>query len=377
MMRWWLDRGVDGFRMDVINLVSKAVGPDGSLPDGVPRAAWLLGSEHYVCGPRVHEFLQEMHREVFDGRPGASLTVGETPAVTLEQARLYTDPTRREVDMVFQFEHMFLDRGASKWDVRSLDLRALKENFRRWQAGLADVGWNSLYWDNHDQPRAVSRFGSDAPEHRVASAKLLATVLHLHHGTPYVYQGEELGMTNTAFAGLDDFRDIESINHARHASAGGTPTAELLAGLRAMSRDNARTPMHWDASQHAGFTTGTPWIAVNPNHVEINAADQWADPGSVLHHYRALIRLRHTEPAVVHGDFTLLLPDDPAIWAFTRRHGRVELLVLANLSTDEVAADIPAAWDRAELLLGNLPDAPAAPTATLRPWEARILRRPT
>jgi oligo-1,6-glucosidase len=377
MMRWWLDRGVDGFRMDVINLISKAVGPDRSLPDGVPRAGRLLGGEHYTCGPRVHEFLQEMHREVFDGRPGASLTVGEMPGVTLEQARLYTDPARREVDMVFQFEHMSLDRGATKWDVRPLDLRALKENFRRWQAGLADVGWNSLYWDNHDQPRAVSRFGSDTPEHRVASAKLLATVLHLHHGTPYVYQGEELGMTNTTFAGIEDFRDIESMNHSLHVTAAGTPAVAVLAALRAMSRDNARTPMHWDASEHAGFTTGTPWIAVNPNHKEINAADQWADPGSVLHHHRALIALRHTEPAVAYGDFTLLVPDDPAIWAFTRRHEGVELLVLANLSPGEVGADIPATWDRAELLLGNLPDAPATPTATLRPWEARILRRRT
>ncbi len=311
------------------------------------------------------------------GGPARSLTVGEMPGVTLEQARLYTDLARREVDMVFQFEHMSLDHGATKWDVRPLDLGALKENFRRWQAGLADVGWNSLYWNNHDQPRAVSRFGSDAPEHRVASAKLLATVLHLHHGTPYVYQGEELGMTNTAFAGIEDFRDIESVNHSLHARAAGTPAAEVLAALRAMSRDNARTPMHWDASKHAGFTAGTPWIAVNPNHEEINAADQWADPGSVLHHYRALIALRHTEPAVVYGDFTLLLPDDPAIWAFTRRHEGVELLVLANLSTGEVDADVPATWDRAELLLGNLPDAPATPTATLRSWEARILRRRT
>jgi oligo-1,6-glucosidase len=377
MMRWWLDRGVDGFRMDVINMISKAVGPDMALPDGVSGTGWLRGVEHYICGPRVHEFLQEMHREVFDGRPDACLTVGETPGVTLEQARLYTDPARREVDMVFQFEHMSLDRGATKWEARPLDLRALKENFRRWQAGLADVGWNSLYWNNHDQPRAVSRFGSDAPEHRVASAKLLATVLHLHHGTPYVYQGEELGMTNTAFAGIDDFRDIESMNYSLLAAAAATPEAEVLAALRAMSRDNARTPMQWDESEHAGFTTGTPWIAVNPNHKEINAADQWADPGSVLHHYRALIALRHIEPAVAYGDFTLLFPDHPAIWAFTRRHEDVELLVLANLSSDEVDADVPATWDRAELLLGNLPDAPATPTATLRPWEARILRRPT
>jgi oligo-1,6-glucosidase len=369
MMRWWLDRGVDGFRMDVINVISKD-----------------LATGQYVCGPRIHEFLQEMHREVFDGRPGTFLTVGEMPGVTLEQARLFTDPARHEVDMVFQFEHVRLDQGGTKWDVRPLDLRDLKASLGRWQEGLAESGWNSLYWNNHDQPRAVSRFGSDAPEHRVASAKLLGTVLHLHRGTPYVYQGEELGMTNTTFDSIADFRDIESLRHYADAVAGGADEETVLAALRVMGRDNARTPVQWDATEHAGFTTGTPWIPVNANHREINAAAQWADPGSVLHHYRALIALRHDEPAVVHGDFTMLLPDHPTVYAFTRRHrderGDVELLVLANFSADPVVATVPGAedwdhdWDTAELVLGNLPDAPRRPaTEPLRAWEARVLRR--
>ena len=209
MMRWWVDLGVDGFRMDVVNMISK----DTRLLDGQPRPsnAYGDGRPYYQGGPRIHEFLQEMHREVFDGR-GGLLTVGEMPGVTVQEGRAFTDPSRGEVDMVFQFEHVTLDQGVDKWDVRPLRLRDLKVSLNRWQVGLADSGWNSLYWDNHDQPRAVSRFGSDG-EYRELSAKLLATVLHLHRGTPYVYQGEELGMTNGAFATIDDFRDIESLNH--------------------------------------------------------------------------------------------------------------------------------------------------------------------
>jgi oligo-1,6-glucosidase len=359
MMRWWLDRGVDGFRMDVINMISK------DLAAGV-----------FMHGPRLHEFVAEMHREALGGG-GELLTVGEMPGVTVEEARLFTDPARAELDMVFQFEHVALDQGASKWDLVPLDLRLLKASLNRWQVGLADVGWNSLYWDNHDQPRAVSRFGSDAPEHRVASAKLLATVLHLHRGTPYVYQGEELGMTNTPFAGVTDFRDIESLNYHAAALAVGRDPDEVVAALRAKSRDNARSPVQWDDSPNAGFSTGTPWSPVNPNYREINAAAQWTDPGSVLQHYRAVIALRHAEPAVVHGDFTMLLPDDPVVYAFTRRLDDVELLVLANFSADPVLAEVPnaAGWDAAELVLGNLAPSPAAvATAALRPWEARILR---
>jgi oligo-1,6-glucosidase len=357
MMRWWLDRGVDGFRMDVINMISKAPG----LPDGA-------GMEHYTCGPRLHEFLQEMHREVFAGRDGL-LTVGEMPGVTVEQARRFTDPARAEVDMVFQFEHVQVDRGTSKWDVLPLDLRRLKASLGRWQAGLADVGWNSLYWNNHDQPRAVSRFGDDGSR-RVRSAKALATVLHLHRGTPYVYQGEELGMTNAPFASLDDFRDIESLNHYREAVAAGADPADVLANLRVASRDNARTPMQWDASEHAGFTAGTPWLAVNPNHAEINAEAARADPDSVFHHYRRLIELRHREPAVAVGDFTMLWPDDTQLYAYTRRLEDVELLVAANLSGEPAEVDL-SGWADAELVLANCAPGPRL----FEPWEARVYRR--
>src|SRR4051812_31842886 len=310
MMNWWLDRGVDGFRMDVINMISK----DPALPDGATGAdAWRrAGGEHYICGPRIHEFLQEIHREVFDGRD-ALLNVGEMPGVTIEEARLFTDPARRELDMVFQFEHVNLDQRGVKWDSFPLDLRDLKRSFGRWQDGLAEVGWNSLYWNNHDQPRIVSRWGDDG-EHRVRSAKLLGTVLHLHRGTPYVYQGEELGMTNVPFDSIEAFRDIESLNHYAAATAAGEDAGAVLAAMRPMSRDNARTPMQWVADENAGFTTGEPWIPVNPNHTEINAEAELADPDSVLHHYRKLIELRHAEPAVVHGDFTMLLEEDERVY---------------------------------------------------------------
>jgi oligo-1,6-glucosidase len=375
MMRWWLDRGVDGFRMDVINMVSK----DPALPDGHIHAGGLFGdgSPHYVCGPRIHEFLQEMHREVFAGRKGTLLTVGEMPGVTVEEARLFTDPARAEVDMVFQFEHVQLDQGAGKWDVHPLKLRDLKASLGRWQAGLAECGWNSLYWNNHDQPRVVSRFGDDGA-YRVQAAKMLATVLHLHRGTPYVYQGEELGMTNVPFASIEDFRDIESRNHYADAVAAGGAPEDVLAALRAMSRDNARTPMQWDDSEHAGFTTGIPWITVNPNYKDVNAAAQLVDPDSVLHHYRRLIELRHTVPAVAHGDFRMLLPDDEHVYAFTRSLDDVELLVLGNFSGETVRADTPdaVAWTRSELLIGNYPPPDGSQAAlTLRPWETRVYRR--
>jgi oligo-1,6-glucosidase len=371
MMRWWLDRGVDGFRMDVINMISKELPlRDGDVPDG---AAEGDGSPYYLCGPRIHEFLAEMHHDVFAGREGAFLTVGEMPGVTVEDARLFTDPERAEVDMVFQFEHVSVDQGATKWDVLPFRLPVLKASLGRWQDGLAEVGWNSLYWNNHDQPRVVSRFGDDG-EFRVRSAKLLGTVLHLQRGTPYVYQGEELGMTNAPFAGVDDLRDIESLNHYRVATGLGADPDDVLAALRTMGRDNARTPMQWDATKHAGFTDGEPWIAVNPNHTEINAEAAIADPDSVFHHYRRLIELRKAEPAVAHGDLTMLLEDDPVVYAFTRRLDDTELLVVANFSGEPVRPDVPeyAAWAAGELLLGNVADGSGP---ELAPWEARVHRR--
>jgi oligo-1,6-glucosidase len=386
MMRWWLDRGVDGFRMDVINMISKATAPDGSLPDDPavpPGSALGNGGPFFLNGPRIHEFLRELHDEVVAGRDEVLLLVGETPGVSVEHGRLYTDPARREVDMVFQFEHVDLDHGpGGKFDIRPFELLRLKETFGRWQSGLADVGWNSLYWSNHDQPRAVSRFGDDAPEHRVRSAKALATLLHLHRGTPYVYQGEELGMTNHPWTSLDQFVDVESVNHVRYALEEGADPAALLAAVAQRSRDNARTPVCWDDTPTAGFTTGTPWLPVHPDATTVNAAAARADDASVFHHYRRLIELRHREPTVALGNFTMLLPDDPTIYAFIRQLDDVALLVVVNCSSTPGVARVPdaAQWAQAELLLGGpdptLPRVPDLPDELgLQPWEARVLRR--
>lgn len=374
VMRWWLDRGVDGFRMDVVNMLSK----DPALPDGPVRGPGPYGdgSASFICGPRIHEYLREMHEAVFAGRDPAILAIGEMPGVTIEEAQLFTDPARRELDMVFQFEHVDLDHDGSKWRPRPLDLRDLKASLGRWQAGLAERGWNSLYWCNHDQPRIVSRWGDDGAW-RVRSATMLATVLHLHRGTPFVYQGEELGMTNIALTSIEDVRDIEAINHYTAAVARGEDPADVLAAMAPMHRDNSRTPMQWHAGAHAGFTTGTPWIRVNPNHTEINAAAARADERSVFHHYRRLIELRHTSPVVVDGDVTMLLADHPHVYAFTRSLGDEVWLVAGNFSGDvQSLAGLPdlEAWRDAEVVLANVDD-PAPVAYGLRPWEAVVLRR--
>ena len=380
MMRRWVDRGVDGFRMDVINLVSKAVAEDGSLPDGpvVPGTALGDGSAFYANGPRLHEYLHEMHREVLAGRD--LLTVGEMPGVTVAEAQLVSDPARRELDMVFTFEHMGLDQapGGTKWDLAPLHLPDLKANLSAWQEGLAEVGWGSLYWDNHDQPRIVSRWGDDSPEHRVASAKTLGSVLHLLRGTPYVYQGEELGMTNAHLTSLDGYRDIESVNWAREAMARGVDEADVLRSLAAKSRDNARTPVQWDAGPQAGFTTGTPWLAVNPNAVEINAEAAVADPGSVFHHYRRLIEARHTLPVVVDGAYRLLLPSDEQVFAYVRTLGPVTLLLVANMGGEPVEVDLgeDAGLLDGEVLLATHDRSATAPgPVTLAPWESFAVLR--
>ena len=363
MLRWWLDRGVDGFRFDVINLVSKSIAADGS--------GWFFN------GPRIHEFLHEMNRESWAGRRiaggGAVFTVGETPNASVEDARLHTDPTRGEVDMVFQFEHMGVDHGpGGRYDVRPVDWVAMKEVLDRWQRGLAEVGWNSLYWCNHDQPRPVSRYGAGDTAYRDSSAKALATVLHLQRGTPFVYQGEELGMANYPFTSLDQLDDVESRNWARAALARGVDPAQVLAAVNVQSRDHARTPMQWDAGPHAGFTTGTPWLPVNPDHVRVNAAAQRADPDSVLAHYRRLIALRRQLPVLVDGRFELLLPDRPHVVAFTRRLGSEALLVVANLGSEPAQVELPDSWaDSTVLLASGMPSAPL-PWGRLAPWEARI-----
>ncbi len=374
MLRWWLDRGVDGFRMDVINLVSKFL----PLVDGKPVPGTRFGDAwpQVSCGPRIHEFLHEMHLEVVAAQDRVLVTVGEMPGATLQDAQLFTDPVREEVDMIFQFEHVDLDHGpGGRYDPKALCLTDLKASLARWQTGLADRGWNSLYWDNHDQPRAVSRFGCDDPEYRVRSAKLLATVLHLHRGTPYVYQGEELGMTNYPWSSLDEFRDLDSLNYWAEAVGRGDDPGKVLAALRAQSRDNARTPMQWNGSENAGFTTGKPWIPVNPNCAEINAEAQLTDPTSVFTHYRRLIELRHEVAAVVHGDFTMRLDDDPHVYAFTREYADERLLVLANFDDHERSVELPDAdeWTGAEVLISNYPDEPGR--WTLRAWEATVLRR--
>jgi oligo-1,6-glucosidase len=371
MMRWWLGRGVDGFRMDVINLISK----DPALPDGeLLTNGYGDGMPHYSYGPRVHEFLAEMRREVFESRPGSYLTVGEMPGVTTDQALRFTDRESGQLDMVFQFEHVALDQDRTKWNHRPLALTDLKASLGRWQTALGDRGWNSLYWNNHDQPRAVSRFGNDTV-HRQESAKALGTVLHLHRGTPFVYQGEELGMTNVPFNSIDDFEDIESVNHFQETVALGADPAEVLVSLRRTSRDNARTPMQWDSSAGAGFTTGVPWLHANPNHVWLNVEAQRADPASVLNHYKALVALRHSEPAVVDGDFRMLLPDHPSVYAYERRLDEQCLRVYANLSDEPVTEVLPQGWDEWQLLLANVPEASGATAGpTLSAWEARVYR---
>lgn len=365
-MNWWLDRGIDGFRMDVINLVSKVP----TLPDAPTRPGSRFGDgfPFYASGPRIHEYMQEMHREVFRGRDVPILSIGEMPGVTIPDAADFTDPARAELDMVFQFEHMGVDHGPDgKWSGADLDRGHLMSTLMRWQVGLAERGWNSLYWNNHDQPRVVSRFG-DAGRFWRESATALAAVLHLQRGTPFIYQGEELGMTDMPFGSVDELRDIESLNYVAEALA-DDPQAlpRVLERIRRIGRDNARTPVQWDAGPSAGFTTGQPWIPVNPNHTTINAAAQRDDPASVYAFYRELIALRHRESLVVTGAFRLLETAEPVV-AFAREAGKDSLVLRANLSGDPSDAADPGG----ELVLGNY--AEPSRDGRLRPWEVVVTR---
>ena len=368
MMRWWVERGVDGFRMDVINLISKPA----ELTSGRTIDPGQGSLSRVANGPRLDEFLAEMNREV--GLDAQNLlTVGEMPGATVEVAQRVTDPARHELNMVFTFEHVNLDQvGWNKWDLADLPLPLLKANLAQWQEGLAEAGWNSLYYDNHDQPRAVSRFGDDSPAHRVNSAKTLATVLHLHKGTPYIYQGEEFGMTNAPLTQIAHYLDVESLNYHALAAAAGVSEEQILRSLARKGRDHARTPVQWDDTPYAGFTTGVPWMAVNPNYREINAEASRREPGSVFAHFQQLIRLRHAEEVVREGRFELLLPEHEQLWVFTRTLGDQTLLVIANCSSTpaELPARLPA-LDGAELVLGTHPD---AATGRLAPWESRLLR---
>jgi oligo-1,6-glucosidase len=367
MMRWWVDRGVDGFRLDVINVISKTYpltdGPAG--PDGLCYDFTMVAN-----GPRLHEYLTEMNAEVGFAEKDLFI-VGETPGINAELARSFTDPQARQLNMVFTFEHVEVDQAGLKWELVPLKLSVMKATLAEYQYGLEQTGWNSLYFENHDQPRSVSRFGDDSPALRQASAKTLATTLHLLKGTPYVYQGQELGMTNAGFTTIDQYNDLESINFYHRAVALGMPSELLLAPISAKSRDNARTPMCWDASASAGFTTGTPWLAVNANHTEINAAAEIADPGSVFHHYRKLIALRHGLEVVREGRFDLLLAADESLFCFTRTWGAEQVLVVANWSS--VPVDWPSGLPQvagAELLLGTHPSGALA----LAAWESRVYR---
>ncbi|KAB8286880.1 glucohydrolase [Bifidobacterium ramosum] len=355
MMNWWLDRGVDGFRMDVITLISKRVDSAGHLPGepGSEIADGPVGEEGYsnpspFCadGPRQDEFLAEMRREVFDGRDGF-LTVGEAPGITPARNEHITDPANGELDMLFLFEHVDFDCEGVKWKPLPLELPKLKRIMAGYQSAVANVGWASLFTGNHDQPRVVSRWGDDSSEdNRVRSAKALGLMLHMHRGTPYVYQGEELGMTNAHFTRLDQYRDLETLNaYCQRVEEARVQSAEsIMAGFAARSRDNSRTPMQWDGSTYAGFTAPDaatePWIAVNPNHAEINAAAEFDDPDSVYAFYKRLIALRHENATVAAGSWTLIDADDPHVYAFVRELDGERLLTMINLSGRTV--DLPA-----------------------------------
>ena len=384
LMHFWLKKGVGGFRMDVINMISKpwlSSEAKGSTAQSLPNAPKVQEGflqpafEMVTHGPRFMAFMQEMKREVLDHYD--CITVGESPCATVEQAQEITDSETGALNMVFQFEHMDADSqpGKGKWALKPLHLPDLKATMSRWQTGLHGKGWNSLYWCNHDQPRAVSRFG-DAGQYRVRSAKMLATCLHMMQGTPFIYQGEELGMTNVAWHDITAYQDIETRNmYAQAVSQKGVPHQEVMQSIHAKGRDNARTPMQWSTAHQAGFTTGTPWLALNNNFAEVNAAQARADADSIFHYYRQLIALRQAWPVLVDGNYSLLLPKHPALFAYTRQLNDVTLLVLCNFSGQFQGLPLKQLPDfsNATPLIGNLPkeEWPLA-ADTLAAWEARV-----
>ena len=372
MMNWWLKKGVDGFRMDVISLISKEPG----LPDKEPGINGYATFNVSANGPHVHEYLQEMRQKALNNAD--TITVGECSGVTLEEAKKYARSDEKELNMVFQFEHMDVDSDekAGKWTTRKMDLRDLKEILTRWQKGLQDIAWNSLYWENHDQPRSVSRFGNDSDEYREISAKMLATCIHMMQGTPYVYQGEELGMTNCPFNTLDNFRDLESINAFHELTEQGKMTEEdMMAAIGYKGRDNARTPMQWDDSAYAGFSTTNPWIMVNPNYTKINAKDQVNREDSVFKYYQKLIKLRHESELIVYGTYDLILDDDKDIYAYIRTLGDEKLIVYCNFSENTREVELPEEFTNGKVLISNYIDAKANQKITLRPYEAIVIQK--
>lgn len=368
MMKWWCEKGIDGFRMDVISLISKTA----QMPDGVTGGG-LYGdySPYCVSGPRVHEYLREMNREVLSHYD--LMTVGETAGVTVEEALKYAGEDSGELNMVFQFDHVNVNGLYGKWTDQKMPLGKLKQILTKWQNGLSKKAWNSLYWDNHDQPRAVSRFGDDREEYREISAKMLATCLHMMQGTPYIYQGEELGMTNCPFDSLEELRDIESIQSFRQWTEGGKASGEQFWNfIRFMGRDNARTPMQWDDTAQAGFSTGVPWIKVNPNYKTIHAKGQMENPDSVFHYYRKLIALRKHYEIIVYGTYELLLPEDDKIFVYKRVLDDQQLLVVCNFSDQRVPYRIPDEFAKAKLLVANYPQGYKEGDIELLPYEAFV-----
>ena len=357
MMNFWVDKGIGGFRMDVIDLI-------GKVPDDM-----ITGN-----GPKLHEYLQEMNKAALEGKD--LLTVGETWGATPEVAKLYSNPERKELSMVFQFEHIGLDQieGKEKWDVKPLELLDLKKVLSKWQTELEGQGWNSLFWNNHDLPRIVSRWGNDK-EYRVLSSKMLATLLHGMKGTPYIYQGEELGMTNVRFEDINDYNDIESLNMYKDRLSKGYTHDEIMESIYAKGRDNARTPMQWDNSENAGFTTGTPWLAVNKNYDEINAKQCLEDENSIFHHYRKLINIRKNNDTIIYGDYTLLCPEDENIFAYTRELNGDKILVVCNFYDKEVTFNFNGDFNHADILLSNYNDSSTLnERLKLRPYEAIMER---
>ena len=370
MMTWWCDKGIDGFRMDVISMISKYPG----LPDGPENGNGYTGNTS-CDGPNIHKYLREMNEKVLSKY--RLITVGECPGVNAEQAKKYANIDGSELDMIFQFEHV---SGSAlkpchhgKWDGEAMTMPELRANFTKWQKDLEGCAWNSLFLSNHDQPRCVSRFGNDSEQYRELSAKMLATMTHFQKGTPYVYQGEELGMTNAYMENIADYRDIESLNAYKELTTKENIPAKTVMGyIKAVGRDNARTPMQWDASDNGGFTSGTPWLQVNKNYKTINAAAQVNDPDSVFAYYKKLIALRHTNEVMVNGVYDVLIPDHPQIYAYTRTLGDKQLLVLCNDSEKEVGvpAEIEEKIAGAQgILIQNYKDVKAG---VLRPYEAVV-----
>ena len=368
MMTWWCDKGIDGFRMDVIILISKTK----EMPDGKINGFYGDYGPYCVHGPNVHRYLQEMNEKVLSKYD--IMTVGETPGVTPELAKQYAGEDTHELNMVFQFEHVDTAGKYGKWTDEKMPLKKLKDIMSRWQTELYGEAWNSLFWDNHDQPRAVSRFGDDRPQYRDAAAKMLATCLHMMQGTPYVYQGEELGMTNYPFQSPADFRDIESINAYREwCESGKAAHEDFWPCMLFISRDNARTPVQWDDSKNAGFTSGTPWIPVNPNYTEINAKAETADPDSVFHYYKKLIALRKQNPIIVYGKYEPLLKDSEELFVYTRTLGGEKLFVACNFTDKEASLSLPEEFIGSDRLISNMENDYSRREIILKPYEAFAL----